>query len=166
AAAGKAARAPVQALIQLEDPAARVYFAGLHHVQREGSFGPPVDAAAPLRGLCARGLARMGHPDALLECVSLLADPEIAARTGSVRAIADAGRAEGVLLLRLKTLLGDREIDVSGECFAALLSLDPAGSVDFVAKFLNSNEDGIGEQAALALGESRSAAAFDVLREA
>ena len=30
-----------------------------------GSFGPPVDVAAPLRGLCAQGLARMGHPDAL-----------------------------------------------------------------------------------------------------
>jgi hypothetical protein len=162
----KAITAIVQALIQLEDPAAKVYFAGLRHVQMEGSFGPPVDAAAPLRGLCARGLARMGHPDALLECVTLLADREIAARTGAIRAIADAGRPEGVLLLRLKTLLGDQEIDVTGECFAALFSLDPAGSVEFVAKFLNSGVDGIGEQAALALGESHLAAAFDVLRAA
>ncbi len=162
----KATKAIVQALIQLEEPAAHVYFSGIRHTQKEGSYGPPVDAAAPLRGLCARGLARMGHPDALLECVTLLADPEIAARTGAIRAIADAGRPEGVLLLRLKTLLGDREIDVTGECFAALLSLDPAGSVDFVAKFLNSSAEGIGEQAALALGESRLPAAFDVLREA
>lgn len=162
----KATTAIVQALIQLEDSAAKVYFAGVRHVQREGSFGPPTDAAAPLRGLCARGLARMGHPDALLECVTLLADPEMAARAGAVRAIADAGRPEGVLLLRLKTLLGDREIDVTGECFGALLSLDPAGSVEFVAKFLNSRTDGISEQAALALGESRLPAAFDLLREA
>jgi hypothetical protein len=127
----KATTAIVQALIQLEDSAAQVYFAGIRHVQREGSYGPPVDAAAPLRGLCARGLARMGHPDALLECVTLLADPEIAARTGAIRAIADSGRPDGILLLRLKTLLGDREIDVTGECFAALLSLDPAGSPSF-----------------------------------
>jgi hypothetical protein len=162
----KATKAIVQALIQLEDPAARVYFAGIRHIQKEGSFGPPVDAAAPLRGLCARGLARMGHPDALLECVTLLADPEIAARTGAIRAIADAGRPDGVLLLRLKTLVGDREIDVMGECFAALLSLDPAASVEFVAKFLDSRADGISEQAALALGESRSQAAFSVLRDA
>ncbi len=76
----------------------------------------------------------MGHPDALLECVTLLADPEIAARTGAIRAIADAGRPEGVLLLRLKTLLGDKEIEVTGECFASLLSLDPARSVEFVAQ--------------------------------
>jgi hypothetical protein len=162
----KATTAIVQALIQLEDPAAQVYFAGIRHVQREGSFGPPVDAAAPLRGLCARGLARMGHPDALLECVTLLADTEIAARTGAIRAIADAGRPEGVLLLRLKSLLGDKEIEVTGECFGALLSLDPSGSVEFVGKFLYSRAEGIGEQAALALGESRQLAAFHVLREA
>ncbi len=162
----KATTAIVQALIQLDDPAARVYFAAIHHVQKEGSFGPPVDVAAPLRGLCARGLARMGHPDALLECVTLLADPEIAARTGAIRAIADSGRPDGVLLLRLKTLLGDKEIDVTGECFAGLLSLDPAGSVEFVARFLNSRTEGIGEQAALALGESRLPAAFEALREA
>lgn len=162
----KGTLAVAQALVQMEDPAAKVYFAGIRHVQREGSYGPPVDAAAPLRGLCARGLARMGHPDALLECVTLLADPEIAARTGVIPAIADAGRPEGVLLLRLKALLGDKEIEVAGECFTALLSLDPAGSVDFVAKFLNSDDEGMGEQAALALGESKLAAAFPILRQA
>lgn len=162
----KALLAIVQALVQMDDPAAKVYFAGIRHVQMEGSFGPPVDVAAPLRGLCARGLARMGHPGALLECVALLADREVPARTGAVRAIAEAGRPEGVLLLRLKALVGDKEIDVTGECFSGLLSLDPAASVEFVAKFLSSGQDGIAEQAALALGESRLAAAFDVLRGA
>lgn len=162
----KATIAIVQALIQLEDPAAKVYFLGIHHVQREGSFGPPVDVAAPLRGLCARGLARMGHPDALLECVTLLADPEIPARTGAIRAIADAGRPEGVLLLRLKALLGDKEIEVTGECFGSLLGLDPGGSVPFVAKFLDAAGGAVGEQATLALGESRLPAGFEALREA
>jgi hypothetical protein len=162
----KASIAITQALVQMDDSAAKVYFAGIRRVQMEGSFGPPVDVAAPLRGLCARGLARMGHPDALLECVTLLVDREVPARAGAIRAIADAGRPEGVLLLRLKALVGDKEIEVTGECFGALLSLDPAASVEFVAKFLNSDAEGIGEQAALALGESRLAAAFDVLREA
>lgn len=162
----KAAIAIVQALVQLEDAAAKVYFAGIHHIQKEGSYGPPVDAAAPLRGLCARGLARMGHPDALLECVTLLADPEIAARTGAIQAIADSGWPDGVLLLRLKALLGDKEIEVTGECLGALLSLDPAGSLEFVAKFLNSDIEGIAEQAALALGESHLPAAFSILRDA
>ena len=162
----KALIAITQALVQMDDSAAKVYFAGIRHVQMEGSFGPPSDAAASLRGLCARGLARMGHPDALLECVTLLADREVPARAGAIRAIADAGRPEGVLLLRLKALVGDKEIEVTGECFGALLSLDPAASVEFVARFLNSGADGMGELAALALGESRLAAAFDVLRQA
>jgi hypothetical protein len=162
----KATIAITQALVQMEDSAAKVYFAGIRHVQMEGSFGPSVDVAAPLRGLCARGLARMGHPDALLECVTLLADREIPARAGAIRAVADAGRADGVLLLRLKALLGDKEDEIVAECFGALLRLDPVRSVDFVAQFLNSRSSGLGEQAALALGESRLAAAFDVLREA
>jgi HEAT repeat protein len=162
----KASIAITQALVQMDDPAAKVYFAGVRHVQMEGSFGPPVDVAAPLRGLCARGLARMGHPDALLECVTLLTDREIPARAGAIRAIADAGRPEGVLLLRLKVLVGDKETEVTGECFGALLSLDPAASVEFVAKFLDSHAEEIREQAALALGESHLPGAFEVLRAA
>jgi HEAT repeat protein len=162
----KALIAITQALVQIDDPAAKVYFAGIRHVQMEGSFGPPVDVAAPLRGLCARGLARMGHPDALLECVTLLADRQVPARAGAIRAIAEAGRPEGVLLLRLKALVGDREDEIAAECFSALLRLDPARSVEFVASFLRSPSGGIGDQAALALGESRLEAAFDVLREA
>jgi len=155
-----------KALVTLDEPAAKVYFAGVHHVQMEGSFGPPIDAAAPLRGLCAQGLARMGHPDALLECVNLLADKEVPARIGAIRAIADSGDIAGALLLRLKALLGDKEDEVIGECFAGLLRLAPAPSLDFVAGFLKSPSEEIRERAALALGESHLAAAFPVLREA
>jgi hypothetical protein len=155
-----------KALVTLDDPAAKVYFAGIRHVQMEGSFGPPIDAAAPLRGLCAQGLARMGHADAFLECVNLLADKEVPARIGAIRAIADSGDIAGALLLRLKTLLGDKEDEVIGECFAGLLRLAPAPSLEFVAGFLKSASDEIRERAALALGESHLAAAFPVLREA
>ena len=76
----KATTAIVQALIQLEDPAAKVYFAGVRHVQLEGSYGLKVDAAAPLYGSCAPGVWRgWAIPDALLECVTLLADREVSA---------------------------------------------------------------------------------------
>ena len=155
-----------KALVTLDEPAAKVYFAGVHHVQMEGSFGPPIDAAAPLRGLCAQGLTRIGHPDALLECVNLLADSEVPARIGAIRAIADSGDIAGALLLRLKALVGDKEDEVIGECFAGLLRLAPAPSLDFVAGFLKSPSEEIRERAALALGESHLAAAFPVLREA
>ena len=161
----KALIAIAKALATMDQPAPQVYFAGIRHVQKEGSFGPPVDAAAPLRGLCAQGLVRMSHPNALLECVTLLADPEIAARAGAVRALGESGQSEGMLLLRLKALLGDDE-EIMGECFAALLRLSPAPSLGFVAYFLHSSSDEVAERAALALGESRIPAAFGRLREA
>jgi hypothetical protein len=161
---GKALLAIARALATLDQPAARVYFLGLKHVQMEGSFGPPVDAAAELRGLCAQGLARMLHPDALAECVNMLVDREPAARAGAVRAIADSGSQEGALLLRLKALLGDAKDEVTAECFAALLRLAPAPSLEFVAGFLRQGSDEIAELAAFALGESRMAAAFPLLR--
>ena len=155
-----------KALVAMDDPAARVYFAGVHHVQMEGSFGPPIDAAAPLRGMCAQGLARMGHPDALIECVTLLADSEPAARAGAVRAIAESGDIAGTLLLRLKALLGDKEDEVIGECFSGLLRLAPGPSLEFVAGFQSSRSDEIAEAAAFALAESHMQAAFPLLRKA
>jgi hypothetical protein len=150
----------------MDHPASQVYLAGIRHVQMEASFGPKVDAAAALRGLCAQGLARMSHPDALLECVTLLADSETAARAGAVRAISETGQPAGVLLLRFKALIGDKEEEVLAECFAGLLRLAPAESLEFVASFLNSASEEIAERAALALGESRLAAAFSLLQEA
>ena len=162
----KALLAIARALAAANEPAAKVYFLGLHHVQMEGSFGPPVDAAAELRGLCAQGLARMLHPDALTECVTLLVDREAAARIGAARAIADCGMAEGVLLLRLKALVGDKSDEVTGECFTGLLRLAPAPSLDFVAKFARTGSDEVAELAVFALGESRQAAAFPLLKTA
>jgi hypothetical protein len=55
---------------------------------------------------------------------------------------------------------------VTGECFSALFSLDPAGSVEFAAKFLDSGPEDVAEQAALALGESHLPAAFPILHGA
>jgi HEAT repeat protein len=153
-------------LAALDHPAAEVYLAGIRHVQMEGSFGPPVDAAAALRGFCAQGLVRMSHPDALRECVTLLADPEPVARCGAVRAISETGQYAGVLLLRFAALIGNKDEELTAECFAGLLRLEPAESIEFVAKFLNSRSDEIAERAALALGESRLPAAFPLLRAA
>ncbi len=162
----KALLAIAKALAAMDQSAARVYFLGIRHIQMEASFGPPVDAAAELRGVSAQGLSRMLHTDALQECVALLVDREPAARAGAVRAIADSGSSEGVLLLRLKALVGDPSVEVMAECFAALLRLAPTPSLDFVAGFLRASSDEIAEAAAFALGESHLPAAFSVLRTA
>lgn len=160
----KATIAIAKTLAAMDYPAPQVYFAGVHHVQMEGSYGPPVDAAAPLRGLCAQGLARMSHPEAPFECVTLLVDSQVAARSGAVRALGETGKSEAMLLLRFKALVGDEDDEVIGECFGALLRLSPTQSLEFVAGFLHSPDDAVGERAALALGESRLASAFPLLR--
>jgi hypothetical protein len=162
----KALIAIAKTLAAMDHPAPQVYFAGVHHVQMEGSFGPPVDAAAPLRGLCAQGLARISHPEAVLECVTLLVDSEVAARSGAVRALGETGKTEAMMLLRFKALVGDEDHEIMGECFGALLRMAPAQSLEFVAEFLDAPEDAVAECAALVLGESRIATAFPLLREA
>ena len=106
-----AATAIVEALYVMDYDQSDVYLRGGRHVQMEGSFGPPVDAAAQLRGDCALGLVRTRHPDALFEVVRLLADKEPQARIGAARALGLAGET-GELVLLLKTLTGDRELDV------------------------------------------------------
>lgn len=162
----KALTTIAKTLAAMDHPAAAAYLAGVRHVQMEASYGPKVDTASALRGLCAQGLVRMNHPDALLRCVTLLADPEVPARTGAVRAISESGQVAGVLLLRYKALIGDKDEEVMAECFAGLLRLAPSESLEFVAGFLGSHLEDIAERAALALGESRLAAAFPVLQEA
>src|SRR5215471_5900773 len=99
----------VSALHELDYVEPEIYLLGLHHVQMEGSFGPPVDAAAKLRAISALGLARTRYPHALDEIVSLLVDDWPHARVGAIRALASNGGQAGALLLKLKLLTGENE---------------------------------------------------------
>lgn len=141
-----------------------VFLTGIHHVQMEGSFGPPIDTAQALRAASAIGLVHMNHPDAVLEIVALLVDAEVDARIGAVRALAYSGRPESVPLLRLKVLERDASVDVMGECFTALLAIAPGTSIDFVLPYLDSPDAALAEAAALALGESHQPAAVEALK--
>lgn len=155
----------VSALYELDCDDSAPYFLGLRHVQMEGSFGPPVDAAAKLRGLCAQGLLRTRHPNALDEIVPLLVDPEAPARAGAVRALATNGGEAGVLLLKLKVHTGDTEPEVLGECFAGLLAAAPERSVTLVGKYVDSSDEAVAEAAILALGESKDERALEILKD-
>jgi HEAT repeat protein len=157
---GCGAKAAVaEALYRMGHDDAAPFLRGIRHVQMEPVFGGRVDTAVDLRGACALGLARLGYRDALLEFAQLLADPVAAARISAARAIAYRGGEDGSPLLRLKALVGDDEPAVVSECLGALLRLTPS-SVDFVAGFLRARGPDVAESAALALGESRLAAAF------
>jgi hypothetical protein len=155
----------VVTLYEMDHVEPETYLKGIRHVQMEGSFGPPVDAAAKLRAFCALGLVRTRHPEALDEVVSLLVDPWPQARIGAVRALSSNGGQAGALLLKLKVLTGDSEPDVIAECFSGLLANAPEKSLIFVSGYADSEDDAIAEAAILAIGSSRLPAAFDLLKE-
>jgi hypothetical protein len=130
-----------------------------------------VDTAVGLREACALGLARTSHAEVLSALAELLADPEPRARAAAARAIGDHGRIAAIPLLRYKALAGDEEPRVIVECLNALLHLDARGSLPFVSGLLEPTSahgrtaPDRAERAATALGESRLAEAFPVLRE-
>jgi HEAT repeat protein len=143
-----------------EDPA--VFLRGLRCVQMEPVWGGRVDTAVDVRGACALGLVRSGYREALVELAALLADPEPPVRISAARAVAYRDDPAGVPLLRFKAAIGDDEPRVVTECLAALLRLDPRGSLPFVVSALDDPRRA--EAAAMALGESRLPEAFEPLR--
>jgi len=154
----------VGALYELDYAEPEIYLLGIHHVQMEGSFGPPVDAAAKLRAISALALARTRHPAALDEIVSLLVDQWPEARIGAVRAMVVNGGSAGALLLKLKILTGESEPQVLAECFSGLLAAAPERSLPLVAGFIDSEDIAVAEAALLALGSSRLPEALDLLK--
>lgn len=153
------------ALYELGKGEAELFLKGVRHVQMEPVWGKSVDTAAELRGVCGLGLVRCGYRDALGELADLLADADARARIAAARGIAYAGHEYGAYPLRTKTLLGDAEPEVTGECMIALLRLSAAKYVPFVARFLDSPDAILREQAVSAIGQARHPAAFELLRE-
>ncbi len=84
-----------------------------------------------------------------------LADSEPPVRVDAALALAQFGRPEGVLPLRLKAAVGDEEPEVTGQCFASLLALAPDESIRFVGQFLNAKKEDVRGEAAAALAQAR-----------
>ena len=93
----------------------------------------------------------------------LLADPEKVARSAAAKALGASGALAAIPLLRFKARVGDEEPEVVVECLTGLVNADPEGSLSFVGGFLDADEE-VAEGAALALGESRRPAAFEILK--
>jgi HEAT repeat protein len=142
-----------------------VFVAGVKHVQKEGSFGPPVDVATELRGVCGLGLVRIGHRDAMQHLVDLLADPEPQVRMFAARGLAYIDQPAAALLVRFKLLTGDRENEVMTECMNALVRLQPTRAAEFLGQFLDDSDPDLRASAAVALGETRQADALELLKE-
>ena len=154
----------VHALLAFDYPAPNVYLRGAVHVQREPSFGPPVDTAPELRATSGMALVVMEHPDGLGTCVNLLVDPEPVARAGGLRGLMASGRPDIALLMRLFVLRGDDDPGVLAEAFVALLTLSTDDPVRFVAERLAAADRDVARAAAMALGEARRPDAVGALR--
>jgi HEAT repeat protein len=150
--------------LEHDDPA--VFLQGIGHVQWEPVWGGREDSAAPLRGICGLALTGCRLPDfeLLTRLVDLLADPAKPARIDAVRAVAQSGCPEGALLLRLKALSGDEDAAVTGECFAALVSLAGSDAVAFVARFLRGPDEDVKMEAVSALALAKEPEALDILK--
>jgi HEAT repeat protein len=158
----------VKTLRQWEHREPQIFLRGFRHVQMEPVWGGETDTAGPLRGACAIALVqcRLSDFEVLTHLTAGLADPEKTVRVDTASAIAALGSEMGTLLLRLKTLHGDEEPEVVGQCFASLLDLGRPEDVPFVAQFLKRSQDEeIQAEAIAALAQCKSEAALEILRE-
>ena len=153
----------VRALVMLDCQDHEFFLAGMRYRQSEPTWGGSVDTALDLRNSSAMGLVGTSYDRAAVAIAELMCDPEAYVRTGAVRALACLREERAEPLLRFKALSGDPEAEVIGECFTSLLQLDPDETVEFVARFLDGANQEIAQYAALALGESRQAAALNTL---
>ena len=155
-----------KALKDLGHRDAGLFLRGMGHVQLEPSWGGATDSAATLRGTCTLALVDCPLDDLeiLAHFADRLADPETPVRMDAALAIAQLARPEGTLLLRLKILMGDPEPQVVGQCFECLLSLDAKGSLSFISRFLESQDQDVCAEAAGALAASRETEALEILK--
>jgi hypothetical protein len=160
-----AKNAIVSALHALDYRPAAPYLRGLRHVQLEPVFGGRADSAGALRGKCALALvdSDLAPRQILLTLTDLLVDPDRAARLDAVRAVARVAQPECALVIRLKALTGDGHPDVMRECLLSLMTLAPADSAAFVARFLDPENDLLCGDAAEALASARHPEALEPL---
>jgi len=164
---GCSAKLPIaEALDLLEHDDPGPFLAGVRHVQLEPGPRGEIDVAAPLRGRCVAALVRLRHPEAHREVARLLFDRWPEARFGAARAAGFDGGKEAELLLRARVHAGDPDPRILGACLSGLLSIAPSSSLEIVKGSLDSLDDEVAEQAALALAESRHPEALACLRDA
>jgi len=158
-----------KALRDLDHRESAVFLRGARHIQMEPVWGGQADTAEPLRGVCL--VALVGCPDLrreeLMRClVNALTESAAPVRSDAARALAQMGGDDSALLLRLKARMGDKESSVVGQVLESLLALERKAALPFVAEFLSVAGGEVAEEAALALGSSRIAAATELLRQA
>jgi len=166
-----AKEALAKSMVKLGHRQRDAYLSGMRHHQMEGSWGPPVDSAGTLRGICTHALVDcpgISDADLLTALLEPLTDSDKTVRMEAARAIGSVGGVSAALLMRLRALLGPAlrdqdEPEVLGAVYSALLSLEGAAAIPLVSKALEEGDDTAGE-AAFALADLRSAEAVAALQ--
>jgi HEAT repeat protein len=146
-------RAIAEGLLALDWTQSEPWWEGLGIVQWEPVYGGRVDAGAGLRGLCALGLVRSGDTRAPLALARLLADPEVEARRGAVRALREAPSLWALPLLAHRALLRAEDLDAQLDILHGLLEREDEAAFHLVADLLADADGESREAAAIALGE-------------
>jgi HEAT repeat protein len=157
-----------KALVALDWRESAVYLRGARHVQMEPVWGGQADTAQTLRGTCLLALVACTDIDrdsVLRALVNALTETDPPVRADAVTALAQMGGSEAALLLRLKARAGDEEAPIIGQALEAVLRIEGAEAVPFVAEFLHGGGQ-VAEEAALALGASRVEQAVELLEAA
>lgn len=136
------------------------------HVQKEASWGPPVDTAVGLRARAIKALAHIGYADILLIGGELLGDPEGPVRQAAAESVAHAGDRNGAGLLLLAASRADEDPVIQTAYLAGVLELASDYALPRLKLALKSGDADRVELAAIALGQSGLEPAADALVEA
>ncbi len=162
----KNALARTLAAFECQEP--EIFLSGMRHTQMEPVWGGSVDTAGTLRGICALALVQCRDVNShrvLIHLTQLLADKELSVRVNAARAIEQVGTDSAALLLRLRAELASDGSELLGACYSGVLALEGAVAIPWVAQFLSPEDDPAAE-AALAIAQTHTLAAFQHLRTA
>jgi hypothetical protein len=159
----RAKLAALDALDHLEWPDPAPFLEASRYVQKEPSWGPPIDTAGGVRSRAIVALARIRFSDLALVAAELLADPLPAVRRAAVEALIHHGERAGAGLVLLKLRSGDEDHLVILTGASALLALAPDWALRELEPMLFGDDESRRELATIALGQSGREDALDLL---
>ena len=154
----------INTLYLLENPCFDIYLEASEYVQKEMVYPQKMeDCADNMRARALQALVLLSYADIFFIIVRLLNDEYAVPRKAAADALGTMPSTESELLLRMKVYGGDSDNEVIGLCFSGLINISQERNTQFVADYLNNNNRDIAFLAALALGESRTQKAFNIL---
>jgi hypothetical protein len=160
----KNALAKTLAAFEYQEP--ELFLTGMRHIQLEPVWGGTADTAGTLRGTCALALVQCRELDSqrlLIHLIPLFADKELPVRVNVARAVEQVGTDSAALLLRLRAELASDAPELLDACYSGVLALEGLAAIPWAAQFLPPEDDAAAE-AAMAIAQTRTLEAFQLLR--